>query len=185
MASNVNNALVFLIDTLFGLYIISVMLRFILQAVRADFYNPIAQFLLRITDPPLQLLRHLIPRWGHYDMAAIVLMLVLAFLNIELVLFVIGMGASIDTIIVWSGLKVVALLINLYFFSILIQAIMSWINPGAYSQVSMLLWSLNEPLLRPVRRYIPPVGGLDFSPLIILIALQVLNMLIPLPGLLR
>lgn len=185
MGSNVNQALLFLVDTVIGLYIIAVMLRFILQAVRADFFNPVAQFLLQVTDPPLQLLRHLVPRWGHYDMAAVVLMLLLSFLNVELILLIIGMGAQIGTIIVWSVLKVLVLLTNLYFFSILVQAILSWISPGMYSQVGALLWSLNEPLLRPVRRYIPPMGGLDLSPLVILIALQVINMLIPLPGLLR
>lgn len=185
MGSNVNQALLFLIDTVIGLYIIAVMLRFILQIVRADFFNPIAQFLLTITDPPLSLLRHVIPRWGYIDMAAVVLMLVLAFINIQLTLLVVGMGANIGTIVIWSVLKVLVLACNLYFFSILVQALLSWLSPGMHSQASVLLWSLNEPLLRPVRRYVPPMGGLDLSPLVVLIVLQVINMLLPLPGLLR
>lgn len=185
MTSNMNNALLFLVDTLFGLYIIAVMLRFILQAARGDFFNPIAQFLVRVTDPVLRPLRHIIPRWGLYDMAAVVLMLVLAFLNIEAVLFLIGMQAKIGSVIVWSVFKLLVLACNLYFFSILVQAILSWFSPGMHSQASVILWDLNEPLLRPVRQVLPPMGGLDFSPLVVLIALQVINMLIPLPGLFR
>ena len=185
MTANMNNALLFLVDTVIGLYIIAVMLRFILQASGGDFFNPIAQFLLRITDPVLRPLRYLIPRWGQFDMAAVVLMLGLAFLNIEAVLFLIGMQARIGSVVIWAIFKLLVLGCNLYFFSILVQAILSWFSPGMHSQASIILWDINEPLLRPVRQILPPMGGFDFSPLVVLIVLQVINMLIPLPGLFR
>ena len=185
MTSNISNALLFLVDTAFGLYIIAVLLRFVLQASGGSFYNPIAQFLVRITDPVLRPMRMVIPRWGQFDMAAVVVMLILAFLNIEAVLLLIGIEARIGSIIVWSLFKVVALGCNLYFFSILVQAILSWFSPGMHSQASVILWDINEPLLRPVRQILPPLGGLDLSPLVVLIVLQVVNTLIPLPGLFR
>ena len=184
MLSNAGNAALLLVNTLLGLYTIAVMLRFILQLVPADPYNPLAQFMIRVTDPPLGLLRRIIPRYRRIDTAALVLMAILAVITIELDLTIVGMQAPAASVVLWAVLKLLVLLCNLYFFTILIQAVMSWFSTG-HNPAAGFLWSINEPLLRPVRRYIPPIAGLDLSPLVVIILVQVISTLLPLPGLFR
>jgi YggT family protein len=161
------NPLEFIISTLFGLYILAVMLRFLLGAVRADFYNPVSQFLVRITNPLLVPLRKLVPSVGKFDTSALVLMLVLQFLSLSLIVLLRG-----------NGFPVLALLLNIYMVAIIVQVIISWVNPGTYNPVTGLLHSLTGPLLRPIRQLLPPISGIDLSPLFALIGLQVLKMLI-------
>ncbi|MCW8919029.1 MAG: YggT family protein [Gammaproteobacteria bacterium] len=167
----------FLINTLFGLYILVVMVRFLLQWVRADFYNPVSQFIVRVTTPALRPLRRVIPGWGGIDFAAVVLMLLLQLLSLTLILLLRGQGVPLLTLLFWSLAELVTLAINIYIGAILIQAIISWINPGTYNPVISLLHALTTPLLRPARRLLPPISGLDLSPLLVLIALQLLKML--------
>lgn len=176
--SYVGNAATFLVETLFGLYILIVMLRFLLQWVRADFYNPVSQFLVKITTPPLRPLRRVIPGWAGMDLAAVVLMLVLQMLALTLIALVRGVEPALGPLLVVSIAELVSLLLNVFLFSIIIQVILSWVNPGAYNPVTGLLYSLNEPLLRPARRLIPPISGLDLSPIAVLIGIQVLKMLL-------
>lgn len=171
------NPLEFIINTLFGLYILVVMVRFLLQWVRADFYNPVSQFIVRVTTPALRPLRRVIPGWGGIDFAAVVLMLLLQLLSLALILLLRGQGLPLFTLLFWSLAELVALVINIYIGAILIQAVISWINPGTYNPVVTLLHALTAPLLRPARRLLPPISGLDLSPLLVLIALQVLKML--------
>jgi YggT family protein len=176
--SYILNPLEFILNTLFGLYILLLMVRFLLQWVRADFYNPISQFIVKVTNPPLRPLRRIIPGWGGIDFAAVVLMLVLQLLSLTLVLLMRGQGVPPVTLLVWSLAELAALIINIYIGAILIQAVISWINPGTYNPVVTLLHSLTEPLLRPARRLLPPMSGFDFSPILVLIALNVLKMLV-------
>lgn len=184
--ANVNNALLFLVDTLFALYIIVVLLRVLLQLVHADFYNPVSQFVWQVTAVPIDTLRRVLPRWRNVDTAAVVYALFLCFANIQVDAWLIpnyavGLGPSLW----WALLKLLVMLCNLFTFTLIIQAIASWLAPGAHSPATAVLWSVNEPLLRPVRRYIPVIGGLDLSPLIVIIALQVISRLLPLHGLFR
>lgn len=187
MFGNANNALLFLVDTLFALYIIVVLLRVLLQLTRADFYNPVSQFVWQMTQPILGPLGKVIPRWRQVDIAALVFALVLCFANIQADLWLYPLNMSAQPLLAawWSLLKILVLLCNLYFFTILIQALFSWLSPGTHTPATAVLWTLNEPLLRPVRSYIPPIGGLDISPLIVVIALQVVSRLLPLPGIFR
>ncbi|MDN5862204.1 MAG: YggT family protein [Salinisphaera sp.] len=185
MVAGPANALLFLIDTLFALYIIALLLRALLQITHADFYNPVSQFIWRVTRAPVDLLTKLIPRWRNIDLAALVLVLLLCFANIELKLWLVQTAASAPLAAWWALLKAAALLCNLFTFTILIQALASWLAPTTHSPATAVLWSVNEPLLGPVRRWVPPIGGLDISPLIVIIALQVVSRLLPLPGLLR
>lgn len=187
MYDNANQALLFLIDTVFALYIIVVLLRALLQLSHTDFYNPISQFVQQATDAPVALLAYVVPRWRNVDIPAIVFALILCFINIELDLLLhpLDMGGQPLAALGWSVLKALVLLCNLFTFTILIQALATWLAPGTHSPATAVLWSVNEPLLRPVRNYIPPVGGLDISPLIVIIALQVVSRLLPLPGVFR
>jgi len=184
------NALSFLLNTLIDLYVMVVALRFVMQAVRADYYNPVAQFVVKATNPVLVPLRKLVPGLFGQDMAA--LSLCLALLLGKLYLFLamglgptaiagyhvpLGSGAPL-LMLALAVIDLLALFFNIFFFAIIIMAVLSWINPGHYNPVSGLLASISAPVLDPVRRFVPPLGGLDLSPLVALIALQVLKILV-------
>ncbi len=177
-SSYLTNPIQFLIQTLFGLYILAIMLRFLLQWVRADFYNPISQFLVKITNPPLRPLRRVIPGLGGIDLAAVLLMLALQVVAILLIQAVAGVLPSLGFTIVASIAELVDLGFNVFLFAIFIQVIISWINPGAHNPATGLLYSLTEPVLRPARRMIPAMGGLDLSPMAVIIAIYLLKMLL-------
>ena len=172
------NPIEFLISTLFSLYILAVMLRFLLGLVRADFYNPVSQFLVRITNPVLVPLRKVIPSIGKVDIAAVVLMIILQLLALTLIVLLRGGGVPFISIILLGLGELVSLAINVFFFAIIIQVILSWVNPGAYNPVTSLLHSLTAPVLQPIQRLIPAISGIDLSPLFALIGLQVLRMLV-------
>jgi YggT family protein len=177
-SSYVTTPVEFLINTVFGLYILAVMLRFLLAAVRADFYNPISQFLVKVTNPPLRPLRRLLPAIGRLDTSSLVLMLVLQFLSLLLIAMLRGGGISIGALLLLAVAELIGLFLNVLLFSILIQVIISWVNPGTYNPAISLLYSVTEPVLGPCRRLIPPISGLDLSPLVALIAIQLAKMLL-------
>ncbi len=172
---------VFLVQTLFGLYILAIMLRFLLQWVRADFYNPASQFLVKVTNPLLKPLRRLIPGFWGMDLAAIVLMLLLQMLELFLVGVIVGQAFSLPGVALMSIGELLSLAIYVFIFAIIIQIILSWIQPGSYNPVIGLINRLTEPLLAPARRLIPPVSGLDLSPLAVLILLQLTQILLVSP----
>jgi YggT family protein len=185
--SYVGNAATFLIETIFGLYILIVMLRFLLQWARADFYNPVSQFIVKATQPALKPLRKIIPGIGGLDAAALVFMIILKLVELWLVTGLLGLSPQIGGLVILSIADLLGLLINVFIFSILIQVIVSWVNPGMHNPVMGLLHSLTEPLLGPARRVIPPISGLDLSPIVVIIILQLTSMLAvsPLRGLAR
>ena len=179
--SHVGNAATFLIETIFGLYILLVMLRFLLQWARADFYNPVSQFIVKATQPPLKPLRAIIPGIGGLDMAALLFMIVLKVVELWLVTGLMGLSLQVGGLLVLSVADLLGLAINVFIFSILIQVIISWVNPGMHNPVMGLLHSLTEPLLGPARRVIPPISGLDLSPIVVIVVLQLTSMLVVAP----
>ena len=177
----VGDASTFLISTLFGLYILIVMLRFLLQLVRADFYNPISQFIVKATDPPLRPLRRHVPGLAGIDLSTLLLMLGLKIIELWLTFRVSGQTAQFMGLLVISFAELLSLALNVFLVCILIQVVLSWVNPGAYNPATKLLYSLNEPLLTPARRLIPPISGLDLSPIVVLIAIQLIKILVVAP----
>ena len=172
------NPLIFLIQTLFGLYILAVLLRLLLQMVRADFYNPLSQFLVKATNPPLKLLRRIIPGLGGIDLASLLLAWALKTLELYLVLTLSGIAVHLLGPMLWAIPELVELLINIVLFSVIIQAVLSWFQSGGYNPVYGLLNSLTGPVLRPARRLLPPTGGFDLSPMLVIIGLILLKMLL-------
>jgi len=172
------NPLEFIIATLFGLYVLAIMLRLLFAWVGADFYNPISQFLVRITNPLLLPLRRVIPPIGRLDTATVVLMLLVQMASVALILLIRGLPLNPIVLLLVSLQELVGLAFNVFIFSILIQVVLSWVNPHGHHPVNSLLHALNEPILRPARRLLPPISGIDLSPLLALLALQVLKMLI-------
>lgn len=177
----VGNAGVFLVQTLFGLYIAAVMLRFLLAVSRADFYNPVSQFLVKVTNPPLVPLRRVIPSVMGFDLAAIVLMLVLQAVELILIGAIQGFGFHPAGLTVLAVAELLSLLFQIYFFTILIQVILSWVSPGGHNPVVSLLYGINEPLLRRARRILPPIHGFDLSPIVVMVFLQLLKILLVAP----
>lgn len=172
-------AVVFLIEVLFGLYVLAVMLRFLLASVRADFHNPLSQFIVKVTNPPLKILRRFIPSYMAIDWAAIVLLIIVQGLEIVLTALVVAGGIPAPLgLLVLTIAELLKTLIYLYIFIIIIQVAISWINPGAYNPLTVIMYQLTEPVMKPARRMIPPAGGFDWSPLIVLIALNLMIILL-------
>lgn len=177
----VNNAGVFLVQTLFGFYILAVMLRFLLQWVRADFYNPLVQFLVKITNPPLLPMRRLIPGYLGVDMAAVVLMMGLQVIELTLVFLLNEQSVQFGGVLLVAFAELLNLLLNVLFWTVIIQAILSWVNPDPSHPVVTLLYQLTEPVLRPARGVLPPISGIDLSPILVLVALQLLKIILVAP----
>ncbi len=169
---------IFLLDTVFSLYILAVMLRFLLQWTRADFYNPISQFIVKITHPPLQFLRRYVPAMGKIDTSSIILALLLQITSYVLIVAIKGVLISIPALIILSFNDLVSLLLNIFVFAVFARAILSWFDPGSYNPASSLLQSLTEPLLALCRKLTPDLGGIDLSPLIALVVLQLAKMML-------
>lgn len=171
----------FLINTVFGLYLFAVMLRLLLQWVRADFYNPISQFLVKITNPPLRPLRRIIPGWGGLDLASILLLIALQMLELYLANLILGRAMPLSGMFVTAIGELLNLLMNIFVIGILIQVVLSWVAPATYNPATALLHRITEPVLAPARRIIPPISGIDLSPLLALVALQLVKMLLIAP----
>lgn len=168
-----------LVQTFFQLFLLALMLRLLLQLARADFYNPISQFVVKVTAPVLTPLRRIIPGVGGIDVATIVLILLTQM--IATAVLVVIQGYSIPTplfLLLWGAIGAIGLLVNIYFFAILAAIIVSWIAPGSYHPVILLLHQLTEPVMKPFRNLIPPLGGLDLSPIFVFLTINVLQIIL-------
>lgn len=178
-----NAALFFVIKTLLDLYLLVYLLRFLLQWARADFHNPLSQFILCITDPVVRPLRRVVPGWKGLDLSSLVALLLLQLLVTAMLMYLAtGALASAGMLLYYAVLRIIIGAIRLYFFAILAHVIISWVSPGHWNPLISILHSLTRPLLQPVRRVVPPIGGLDLSPLFVLIGLQALLILLRMPG---
>lgn len=183
MNLNARGALLFLVNVVFSVYIATLYLRILLQRLGADYYNPLIQFIARVTDPLVRPTRRIIRPVAGWDLASLLIAIALGFLNAWIVSKLYGLHLRPEYLVRYAGMKLIAVLINLYIFTIVIQALLSWFNPNQYNPLLVLLWRLNEPLLRPIRRIIPPIGGtLDIAPLIAVLLLCVFSVLLRLPG---
>jgi len=173
-------ALIFLLETLLSLCMIAVLLRLLLQWSRADFRTPLARSILQLTNPVIVPLRRLLPAIGRVDTASCVAVVVFALLEVAVFPLVNGFGPP--TALMWLQLTVIEIVrttLRTYMFAIFLYALLSLIAPGVYSPAQSLLVSLCEPILRPFRRFIPSIAGLDLSPLWAIIAIQTLLFLLP------
>ncbi len=178
MGGYFTDAGVFLADTLLTLYLLAVLLRFLLQGVRADFFNPIAHFLVVVTNPPLKPLRRLIPGLYGIDLASVVLLLLIEIIYQLVLGSLLGQSLASGALLVRGIFHLINLLLNVYLFSILIVVVLSWVSPYP-NALGQLLGRLTGPLLRPARRWLPPLGGLDLSPMLVMIAIVLVQMALP------
>ncbi len=171
--------LIFLIDSVFSLYILAVLLRFLLQWGGAGYYNPILQFLVKITHPPLKLLRRFVPSVGRIDTASLILILALQMLSDASIRFLLDGGMiNMGALAITSVAQIISMLLNVLVFSIFARALLSWVNTGTFSSADSVLRTITEPVLDVFRRVIPYLGGLDLSPLAALMVLQMAKMVI-------
>ncbi len=177
-ANYLTDPIILIIDSVASLYILAILLRFLLQWCGAAFYNPISQFLVKITHPPLRLLRRFVPPIGQIDTSSLVLVLILQMLTNFSVLILKGITINIGALTLLSIADLVSLLINIFIFAIFARALLSWMNPGAFGSASSILTSLSEPLLDTCRKFVPDLGGMDISPLAALLFLQLAKMVI-------
>jgi len=172
------NPVIFLIDTFISLYVLAILLRFLLQWVNADFYNPYIQLLVKITHPPLKHLRRVIPSIGRADTSCILLALIIQISSTYTILMLKGVSLSVTALFLLTVSQLITTLLNIFVFAIFARAILSWFSHGYSNPAATLLQSLTEPLLKICRRMIPAISGIDLSPLVAIIALQLAKMLI-------
>lgn len=182
MPNSVTVSLIFLVRTLGDLYLLTFLLRFIMQWVRADFYNPLAQFVVKATNPLVVPARRIIPSAGSADLATFVVLVILEAVLTWALLFLGSFSAPPGMFVYLVLLRLINLALWFYTVSIFVYVLMSWLAQAGYSPIGRMLAELNEPLLGPVRRLLPPIGGLDLSPLLVLILIQAVRVALPLPA---
>ena len=177
-ATYFTNPLVFLVQTLFGLYITIVVIRFLLQWAGADFYNPLSQFIVKATSPLLRPLRRVVPGYRGLDVASLVLAWLLKSVELMILAPLFGLGLQFIGPFAWAVPDLVGLVISIFLFMVLIRVVLSWVNPDPYNPAVAILTRLTDPLLLPAQRILPPMGGIDLSPMLVMIALVLLQMLL-------
>ncbi|UJS25534.1 YggT family protein [Thiothrix winogradskyi] len=167
------NVGIFLVQTLFSLYIGAVLIRFLLALSRANFYNPLSQFLVKITNPVLVPMRRMIPAIGKLDTAAIVLALSLKIIQTFLLVALQGSETSLPVVLLYSVIDLVRTVIYIYIFALVIQAVLSWVGNSQGNPLADILNSLTEPLLRPIRQFVPVIGMVDLAPMAAILLLYI------------
>lgn len=183
-------ALGFILGTVLNLYALVVALRFVMQVVRADYYNPVAQFVVKATDPLLLPLRRVIPSIRRYDTAS--LLLCFGVLLVKLILFKLASlgyvpaigrslpvaGVPVALLAIVAVIDLIHLMFNIFIYACVIQAILSWFPGASGNPAQSLLSSITRPVIEPVRRFVPPMGGFDLSMLVVIIGLFALQMFV-------
>ena len=163
------SALVFIIQAFAHLFLLLLLLRFWLPWFGADFRNPIAQGILRLTSPLIIPVRRVIPPVGKLDTATVIVAFGIQYLTILVVLALRQVAAGIAPIAITALIDLGMLSLRLFIFAIIIRIVLSWVAPHTYNPVTSLVSGISDPLLRPFRRFVPPLGGLDISPVFALI----------------
>jgi YggT family protein len=173
------SALIFIIETLLSLALFVVLARLLLQLTRADFRNPVCQAVVRLTNPLILPLRRILPPIGKIDTASVVAVILVAVAEVAIIFAI--RGITFVGPIYWlqsAGLEIARTLLWTYFYAIILYALLSMVAPGGYSPLQSVLATVCEPVLRPFRRVIPPVAGIDLSPLWACILIQAILILI-------
>ncbi len=174
-----NTAAIYILQTIGSLYLLIILLRFVLQLVRADFYNPLSQFAVRATQPLLKPLRRIIPSLFGLDMSSLVLAIIVQLILMALTLLL-AYGTTGDPLhlLLWAIIGVTALFLKIFFFALIISVILSWVAPASHNPGAEMVNQICEPMLAPLRRILPNLGGLDISPILAFMVLKLLDMLV-------
>ncbi|OCR26679.1 membrane protein [Pseudomonas syringae] len=174
-----NTAAIYILQTIGSLYLLIILLRFVLQLVRADFYNPLSQFAVRATQPLLKPLRRIIPSLFGLDMSSLVLAIIVQLILMALTLLL-AYGTTGDPVhlLIWAIIGVTALFLKIFFFALIISVILSWVAPASHNPGAEMVNQICEPMLAPLRKILPNLGGLDISPILAFMVLKLLDMLV-------
>ena len=175
------NAGQIVIQFVFGALIALIVLRVLLQWVRANFYNPICQFIYKATNPVLMPLRTVIPAWRNLDIAGIVLAWLATTLKLVLLYATVGQTLCVLGLVVLALADLVDFVLLLYIVLVLVRVVLSFVGADSYHPVVPLVMQLTEPVLKPFRRLIPNVGGIDFSPMVLLLVITLARVLVAKP----
>lgn len=172
----INEITVYLIQTAIGIYLLIMLMRFVLQLSLADFYNPVCQFLVRATNPLVIPLRRVLPARGRLDAASLVLAILIQLAGIVALLWLNKISLpSVSLMLSWSVVGVIGLLVKIYFFALLGMIILSWVAPGTSNPAAYLMYQITEPVMAPFRSVLPSMGGLDFSPIVVFILINIIQ----------
>jgi len=165
--------------TLGSLYLTVIVLRFLLQLAKADFYNPVCQFIVKATNPVLIPLRRAIPGFYGVDISSIILAIVFHWLVIQILAMILGRLFYLPgNTLVWAIIGILMLVLNIYLIGMFVMIIASWVAPGSRNPVLMLIRQLVEPIIAPFHRLITPMGGIDITPIFALLAIHVCRILV-------
>jgi len=171
MPGTLTSAIVFIIDSIAQLYLLVLLLRFWLPWLGADFRNPLAQAILRLTSPVVIPVRRIVPSVGRLDTATVLVAFIIEYLVLLILVAITQRTAGIMDLTITALANLVVLSLRLFVFAIIVRIILSWVSPGGYNPATAIIHTLTEPLLSPFRRIIPPLGGLDISPVFAIIIL--------------
>ena len=175
MTQNLLGAGVFLIQTFAGLYLILLLLRFLMQLSRVDYYNPICQAIVKVTDPPIKPLKKIFPTIRGVDVSTLFVTLVVQLVAISLVMSLSGGYVFHPVYIAWSFVGLLSTIFKIYYFSLIIMVIASWIAPYSNHPAMALVNQLTEPVCAPARKLLPPMGGMDFSIILVFVAITLID----------
>jgi YggT family protein len=178
-------ALIFLFKTLMDLYLLTFLLRFVMQWARTSSHNPFAQLIYKLTSPLVIPARRLLPSIRGFDTPTLAVMIALEILATWLLFLLAGVSLPIGPLLLYALLRLIALALWFYTGALLIYVLLSWFGDRGRNPMGVLLGDLVEPVLRPARRLLPPMGGIDWSPLIVIVLLQAAMIALPLPPGLR
>jgi len=182
MLNSFSTAGMFLLQSIFDLYIFILLLRIVLQWVNTDSHNPLFVLIAKLTNPPLRPICRVIPSLHGIDLAAILLLLGLEMIKIALLVWLqVNATPHLIGLVVLGFAELLHQLINIFFYTIIALTILSWVSPLAHGPLIEILVRVSEPLIRPVRGILPSISGLDFSPLILIIGLKLLTILLVQP----
>ncbi|MFK3772416.1 YggT family protein [Pseudomonas sp. NPDC089406] len=171
-----SGAAIFVVQTLVSLYLVIVLLRFVLQLVKADFYNPLSQFAVRATQPLLKPLRRVIPSIAGLDTSSLLLSIIIQALLMAFVLMVTyGTFGDVLHLLMWAILGITSLFLKIFWVAMIVMVIVSWVAPNSHNPAAELAYQIAEPVLAPFRRIVPNLGGMDISPIFAFIAIQVIQ----------
>lgn len=171
-----NEVIVYLVQTAVSIYLLIMLMRFLLQLSLADFYNPISQFLVRATNPVVLPVRKVLPAKGRFDAASLLLAILIQLIGIVALLLMNNFSLpAISLLLAWSVVAVLGLLVKIYFFALLGMIILSWIAPGTSNPAAYLMFQITEPVMAPFRKVLPAMGGIDFSPILVFILINVIQ----------
>ncbi len=176
--SAIVEVLLYLIKTATVFYTALILLRFILQLAKADFYNPISQFIVKATQPPLKYIRRIVPSLMGLDTSSIVLAILVQVAAIGAIILLFGGPILPGKILTWSILNIIGISCNIFFATVLISIVLSWVAPHTGHPAAHLIHQINEPVMAPFRRLLPSAGGIDFSPILFFVLLNVIQILL-------